>query len=243
MPATIVDEFRQPHDSGAFVWRYMDFTKFVSTLENEALYFSAANCLGDPLEGSFPRASAESRRRLLPDWSDHDHAQYAETFRQMARFTFVNCWHMNGGESAAMWRLYARTEEAVALRTTYRQLQDALDEECVIGLVRYLDYGTEAIHTPFSAFSPYIYKRRSFEHEREVRLIVQRPPFIDGHGPNGPEPRDYRVDLTAMAPTGIWKTVRMNDLIERIFVSPAAPSWFRELEGSHPLLTFDRVAL
>src|SRR6266849_8959439 len=32
---------------GAFLWRYMDFAKFVTLLRDKALYFSRADCLGD----------------------------------------------------------------------------------------------------------------------------------------------------------------------------------------------------
>lgn len=39
------------------IWRYMDFTKFVSMLASSGVYFSRADLLGDPFEGSFSAAN------------------------------------------------------------------------------------------------------------------------------------------------------------------------------------------
>ena len=49
-------EFHSP-PSEAVLWRYMDFTKFVSLLDRQALFFARSDKLGDPFEGSFPRGN------------------------------------------------------------------------------------------------------------------------------------------------------------------------------------------
>ena len=41
-----------PPPDGAVLWRYMDFTKFVSLLERKALFFCRPDRLGDLFEGS-----------------------------------------------------------------------------------------------------------------------------------------------------------------------------------------------
>jgi hypothetical protein len=41
----------KPANENAKIWRYMDFTKFVSLLEKKALFFCRADKLGDPFEG------------------------------------------------------------------------------------------------------------------------------------------------------------------------------------------------
>lgn len=46
--------FNPPSDD-AVLWRYMDFTKFVSLLEKSALFFARADKLGDPFEGAFSK--------------------------------------------------------------------------------------------------------------------------------------------------------------------------------------------
>jgi hypothetical protein len=45
-----------PPPDDAVLWRYMDFTKFVSLLETSALFFCRPDQLGDPFEGSISPA-------------------------------------------------------------------------------------------------------------------------------------------------------------------------------------------
>ena len=54
------------------LWRYMDFAKFVSMLEQRSIYFARADVLGDPFEG----ASGITERQ--PEWD----AFYLDFFRQ-----------------------------------------------------------------------------------------------------------------------------------------------------------------
>jgi hypothetical protein len=53
--------FRQPDDENTKVWRYMDFTKLVSLVDSRRLFFSRADRLGDPFEGSWPRINVQAR--------------------------------------------------------------------------------------------------------------------------------------------------------------------------------------
>ncbi len=47
----------------------MDFAKFISILDKEALFFSSADKLGDPFAGSFPKANVESLLSIdIPQW-------------------------------------------------------------------------------------------------------------------------------------------------------------------------------
>ena len=55
MPSTNHQVFAQPANPDTKIWRYMNFTKFVSMLEHQALWFSRADKLGDPFEGSMPK--------------------------------------------------------------------------------------------------------------------------------------------------------------------------------------------
>ncbi len=43
--------FRAPANESERIWRYMDFTKFVSMLHSESLFFCRADKLSDPFEG------------------------------------------------------------------------------------------------------------------------------------------------------------------------------------------------
>lgn len=98
-----------------------------------------------------------------------------EVSRQNLRTHFgANCWHANEGESEAMWRLYVALGAGVAIESTVGRLRAALssDGEIYIGRVRYRDSneGTDDLsEIPLSLVT----KRRSFEHEREIRALMR----------------------------------------------------------------------
>ena len=51
-----------PSNGNTKIWRYLDFTKFVSLLQRKALFFCRSDRLGDSFEGSFSKANVENRK-------------------------------------------------------------------------------------------------------------------------------------------------------------------------------------
>ena len=194
----------------------MDFTKYVWLLESKALFFSRSDLLGDAFEGSYARANEALRPEV---YKDKIPAGILKTISDFARWvrqwTFINCWHLNWAESAGMWRLYARTSEAVAIRTTFAALCEVLPSHIFVGLVKYIDYDTEWLPEG-NAFYPFLHKRHSFAHENEVRAIWQELPSIGGKIVIGTESKD----------TGRSVPVDLARFVHGVHVAPTAPDWF-----------------
>ena len=100
-----------PPPSDAVLWRYMDFTKFVSLLEKQALFFARADRLGDPFEGSFSKVNKVLRpsfvQRLygeekIPEGTLEHMADHMERTR---RSILINCWHQSTYESAKFYTI------------------------------------------------------------------------------------------------------------------------------------------
>jgi hypothetical protein len=212
---TTHEVFLQPADVNAKVWRYMDFTNFIWTLECSALYFSRIDLLGDPFEGTTTAASNAAIMKFMnwPPKSDQTQKDWAESNaklrRDVRRGIFVNCWHMNDHESEAMWRLYAKTDQAIAIQTSYNRLVHAFDDTIIIGAVRYTDYD-HAVFPMGNALWPAAHKRLSFKHENEIRALKVA---MD----EGKEAIGHSVP------------VALASLVERIYVSPNCPSWYAAL--------------
>lgn len=213
--------FQAPADKNIKIWRYLDFTKYVSLLSSQSLFFSRSDLFDDPYEG----ATSHANIRLRPDvYKDSpipkeifDHlSEFAEWSRQ---WTYINCWHMNEYESAAMWKLYAKTNESVAIQSTYEKLTNSLPSEDIsVGIVKYIDYENEWLPEG-NAFWPFVHKRKSFEHEKELRCLVQELPFDD---------KGIKRDLSNQK-FGCEMSINLNKLIEAVYVAPDAPNWFLEL--------------
>ncbi len=215
--------FCNPPPADAVLWRYMDFTKFVSILDKRALFFARADKLGDPFEGSFTKVNEKLRPAWYGDGYHSINRQLVYHFRESRRFTLISCWHENGYESEAMWRLYARERDGIAIKTDFDSFKKSFtcSEKIYIGRVNYVDYENDVIPES-NEFSPYLHKRQSFEHEHEVRTIVLILPSKDGRA-------DYSQDICDV---GKYYEVDLSLLIKEVIVAPFAPDWFLELVNS-----------
>ena len=227
------DEFNKP-DPTAKLWRYMDLGKFIHLISTKKLYLSSADSFDDPFEGAkglierkeqwdgfYLDFFREAIRTVPGATSAMLEAQNIESEAQRLltemnqngnwhrKHTFISCWHCNEYESEAMWKLYSvNTKNAIAIQTTAAHLYEALDRNpnIAIGKVQYIDYS----HRFSSVNGACWYKRKSFEHEREVRAVAF----------------DYKSS------TGIQVPIDVCTLIDKVYISPYAPKWFEEVVRS-----------
>jgi hypothetical protein len=205
----------------------MDFTKFISMIDHSALFLTRTDLLGDPFEGSTPKANVLLRTALaVTNGLPTDAYDALGAFLRWSRqWTFVNCWHMNDTESAAMWRLYSKSNEAIAVKSTFGLLDKCVGDHCYVGQVKYLDYdGYADLIEGWDALSPFVHKRKSFEHEKELRVLVQTLPTV--------KRRDGLLahDLNATPQQrGHWVHIDLTELIAEVFTPPQGEPWFKEL--------------
>jgi hypothetical protein len=217
--------FKEPTNKDIRIWRYMDLAKYIAMLQSRALFFPKASLLGDPFEGSSTKPMIAARQQLAQHITSQastplkDPVEFARIFsdtnKNMVDTYLVNCWHMNEQESAAMWSQYSRSNEAVCIQSTYRRLDSCLPLIIFIGEVKYIDYNVNWFEAGMG-FNYIIHKRKSFEHERELRAV-----FWTKYGV--PEAQEYKKDIDS---TGIHIKIDLNSLIERVYISPLAASWF-----------------
>jgi hypothetical protein len=223
--------FIQPTDETERVWRYVDFTKFVSLLESKSLYFTRADKFEDPFEGSYPRINVEARNAIpagllasaVAGWTEMTE-RTAQSNRMWPKYTAINCWHLNNHESAAMWKLYIKSNEGVAIQSSYRKLRECfgkVEEVVNLGLVRYIDYDNDAIEHG-NILTAFTCKRKSFEHEREVRALISRWPIFNNK-------LDFSRDTLKH---GAAVAVDVDMLVEHVYIAPDAPDWFASLVES-----------
>ena len=225
------DEYEKP-DPTDKLWRYMDLGKFIHLISTGKLYFASADSFEDPFEGA--KGIAERKEKwdsfyldflreairtvpgatqemLAPDHIEKESqrllAELNHSGDGQRRHTFISCWHFNSFESEAMWKLYSvNIRNAIAIQTTAERLYLALarDPQIDIGKVKYIDYDKSFASINGACW----YKRKSFEHEREVRAIKT----------------DFSVETQ-----GLYIPIDVTELIETIYVSPYAPKWFEEV--------------
>jgi len=214
--------FKAPEDPDVKIWRYLSLPKFISMIHSESIFFARADKFEDKFEGSYSHANVELRPQIYKDKiPESAMSQLSEFSKHMLRYTIINCWHINENESAAMWKLYCSNNEGIAVQSTFNRLitsfDDDPDESIFVGKVQYIDYNTEWLPEG-NALYPFVHKRKSFEHERELRAVIQELPMSNGHIDFSKELFDYGKNLH----------VNLDNLIENIYVAPNSRRWFIE---------------
>lgn len=219
-----------PKGGTSKIWRYMGFSHFVSLLESQCLHFTRPNQFPDPFEGTVPR---RMRDRLAKEHSDPNTVLGKNPTLPhdiLAWLTCVNCWYVSDHESDAMWKLYSKNDEGIAIQSTFRRLTECFDSDRKLqinaGMIKYMDFEEDDLDDD-EGFSTVFIKRNHFEHEKELRAIVY---------PVSDEDDEEIIDLNAPAepvfPTGRKIPVNLETLIEAVYVSPVRQDWFMSLVQS-----------
>jgi hypothetical protein len=231
--------FIEPHDRAARLWRYMDLPRLLSVFDKRALFFPSIATLAeaDPYEGEPALAKIHAAQKRGTDELRKLQLE-SEVFKHL---NFFSCWHMNDAESDAMWKIYVEGE-GVAIQSTVdclmRSFRDSPDI-VYLGEVQYIDYSK--LNPPLQTFftpSDYMFKRLAFQHEQEVRAGTYRSDvrleFFNDVGLLKIPAAGMRAEDILLTPQrkGVYVSVDVATLIERVVVSPFAPTWFSDLVGS-----------
>ena len=198
-----------PEDPDTIVWKYLDLSKFVDLLLYKKLFMSRSDKFEDQYEGTFSEPTFEEIKKLSID--NPAFLDYYKTHREKV---VISSWHINAYESFAMWQIFTQKSEGLAIQSTVGRLQQALaiDQEYqqYIGEVNYIDYKKEYI--PFdNAFFPFLFKRKSFQYEREIRIISDL------------------TDLDIEIDNGLKIDIDICQLIEKIYIHPKSENWYKKL--------------
>jgi hypothetical protein len=212
--------FSAPKNPNIKIWRYFDFTKFVSLLADKGLFFPTSIHFNDQFEGSFSFVNKKLRPLIYKHLGIHHNINEISSFyKNLRSWVGISCWHMNEFESAGMWSLYSKMDESICIQSTYQKLRNLLNKDIQIGEVRYVDYNKEWIPEK-DILSPFFYKRKSFEHERELRAIINFSGKHDFSDLNFPDKKPIEGNLVKLD---------LKNLIENVFVSPNSSNWFFNL--------------
>ncbi|MES2224693.1 MAG: DUF2971 domain-containing protein [Patescibacteria group bacterium] len=194
------------------IWRYMDFAKFFSMMDRQSLFFARPSSFLDPWEGYSPKNNyTEDFFRDAPKEHRKKYIEWALQTKEFVRkHLAVNCWHVNNHESEAFWRNYSG--RGVAIQSTVGRLKESFhavtDYNIYIGEIEYKDANTDYVKDG-NAYNSILWKRKSFEYEREVRAVICEMEDIKGSG---------LKPFTSISGQNI--TVDLAMLIENVYTNP-----------------------
>ncbi len=159
------------------LWHYMSIAKYLSFLAQSSLWLARADTLSDRQEGRFPDEMRKTIEKAYLGFSDDDPSPVkdADDFQDyLVKNTFVNCWHKNFDENMAMWEIYGKRDNGVAIQTTVNNLKKCMDSSKLSGHSLILDNVRYQLADEVQGVLRYeecfFLKRPHFAFEEEVRL-------------------------------------------------------------------------
>jgi len=200
---------RLPEYPDTVVWKYLDLSKFLDLLMSQKLFMSRSDKFEDQYEGTFSEPTYEEIKKIA-----ENNPEFLQNYKSHREKVAISSWHINEYESFAMWQIFTQNSEGLAIQSTIGRLQNAVIPEKkfeqYIGEVNYIDYKKE--HIPFDdVFFPFLFKRKSFQYEREVRIIS--------------DVTQSNIKLN----DGLKINVDINQLIEKIYIHPKSENWYKNL--------------
>ncbi len=218
----------------------MDFSKYIDLLTTSELHFTRADKLEDPYDCSPMQFLVDAYKKLPPAPPEgKEWARKVNTFGRL--FVYLSCWHMNDGQSAALWKIYSENKyETIAIQTTFGKFESELKNKwprdgIFITKVKYnpenagetLDEMPGGkLFTPLG-WEDIIYKRPSFAHEKELRAFIYQR--VDKLKEVPLRNETHFEKLMRERPKYIRIKITLSDLIEKVYVSPLAKDLFVEL--------------
>jgi hypothetical protein len=203
------EEVKTPADE-KIIWRYLSLEKYIDLLYRKQLFLCRLDKFNDPWEGEWTEAY-KVRNIFARECLEGNEGLINNFFKTQY---FISCWHLSEHESIAMWKIYSSEHAGIAIKTTIGRLKNSLtdvNQQLHIGEVEYIDdhfnYKEKEQNKYFHHFgglSETCIKRKSFDYEKEVRLIEC----------NQKKPESSYVDLNLQ----FIEEIRLSPLMEDAFV-------------------------
>lgn len=198
-----------PENPDTIIWKYLDLSKFLDLLLYQKMFMSRSDKFEDQYEGTFSEPTFEEIKKIA-----ENNPKFLHYYKSHRENVVISSWHANEYESFAMWQIFTKNNEGLAIQSTVGRLKAALAPEKhfeqYIGEVHYIDYKKEYI--PFDdAFFPFLFKRKSFQYEKEIRIIS--------------DVTSQKLSINE----GLKINVDINTLIETIYIHPKSENWYKKL--------------
>lgn len=167
-----------PLDDSVTLLRFLRLNAFLELLTGNFVQVRA-DAFDDPMEGAFGFNNVNISLQALAEVSlsvASSPAWKRDVLSGLRERVAITCWFEFDEESYAMWRIYGRLGESVAIETTVGQLRELLrdQENMRIERVRYEPLRDDIIDLR----DPFFRKTPEYRFEREIRSVRLFPHAI-----------------------------------------------------------------
>lgn len=195
------------------IWHYFSLSKFLGLIEKSSLYL----CRHDKFDDSFEGGLSEMDKKYFE--SVHPGMHEYMTGDKVGCY-YSNCWTKSDIDEYVLWNSYASLKDGIAVQSTVERLIASLnikgEQDVYISDVLYLDYSKDYTFSKtrgqVNTLAPHFTKRNYFSSEKELRVM-----HVDTRG------------KFAFSPEGINIKVKLDALIERVYLAPFSYPWFADV--------------
>ncbi|EQB87542.1 hypothetical protein J2Z44_000567 [Clostridium punense] len=189
------------------LYRYMCLSQFMSFVETRKTYLTRLLFWEDKWEVPTIRFLSEVESCSNINFND-----------QEVKDLYGQCWSLEG-VSDALWRIYSREGEGILIQTTVQKFD--LIQEITYGMLSPVIYYDNlrqvseklSLETKDNSFlTQGLFKRKAFEHEKEVRLITLKDEVQIGNKSDSCS----RLEIS----------LNPLDFIDEIIIDPRAKDWY-----------------
>jgi hypothetical protein len=170
------------------------------------------------------RTLSQEDRHALATKLEEVRSTFGLLLPAISKTIMVNCWHVSEDESEAMWRLYSENGKVVAIETTLAAFSQSIEVKnsshvVYVYPVKYLDFFDPTLEPRDCVVEGHLaplLKRRSYQHEREVRAFIAKM---------APDPRTG-ADIGFWKPESVRVPIDLQTLVKAVYVSPYAGAPF-----------------
>lgn len=172
------------------LYRIISLETFLDIIVNKRERYVRPATWEDTFEGylfSKLKNSAD-RKRIVEYW-------YHEVCSNNCQNVIINMMHLDGSkyvygqcwselsESDALWRIYSYGNHSIQIQTSEEDLEKLLTERNIKGTIRKIEYDITSEKDLLEkqllqsaqegyAYTPFLHKRKAFEHEKEHRVLI-----------------------------------------------------------------------
>ncbi len=211
------------------LWRYYDVIKFL-TLINGEMYFVRADKFEDKYEGAIPKQNYLHYVNFIKNKGEYSaninyeiKNEFLDKFNERKKKAAISCWHLNESESAAMWEVYSKAGQGIAVCTTVQKLQKLEKPEgyeMEMFKVDYTDFD-RTYDEDFIKYEllPFKIKRKEFEYEHEFRIMLYQKK-AENPGKAKKITQDFISELNYLPEEGVKISINTSEIIDEIIASP-----------------------
>jgi len=163
--------------------------------------------MADQHEGIIPEEFANEwiqfeKNKNLDDGGVEGIKNILDSLPRLKRSTLISCWSIATIDSYALWRLYTKNKNAVAIKSNIQNLINALNIDPDTQYIGEVRYHTGNNYPGFrNAFDPSLFKWEYYKYESELRVVMTS-------------------EVRGTPPSNLRAKIDVNVLIDKIYLHP-----------------------